>query len=381
MSRKLHLGAGLALGTAVLASSLQAQDDKLTVHGSFNVGYGKTDGLPYFGMTKDGTSDYRAVALQFGYKIDDKDRIVTQFLHRNFGESPLKSVTPAIEPIWAFYEHKFDGGYTLKVGRNPLPRGLFNEVRFIGTLLPFYRVGNSVYGETLEYIDGAVLGKSFDLGADWSLDSYVFAGGYDLKYQIPLASGTAVGRIRNENSLGTQLWLKTPIKGVKVGTFVQSYQSTPNATLPPEQRSPRTLTAMYSADATFSKVFARAEYSTFDTKAPGYLKFRSYYVQGGITPDEHWTFAAEFEDGFNDVSFSPAPIPNIHLPLNQDLFGGVTYKPSSQVAFKLEAHQVQGYAFDKAVASIIPPKAPPLVATLAPKSNVYYGLLSVAFSF
>lgn len=380
MHRNL-LKAAVLLGTALSPLTLSAQDDKLTIHGSANLGYGKTDGIPYFGMTKDGTSDYRALALQFGYKIDDKNRVVTQLLHRNFGDSPLKTIQPVIEPIWAFYEHKFDNGYTVKAGRNPLPRGIFNEVRFIGSLLPFYRVGNSVYGETLEYIDGVVLGKTFDVGAGWKVESYAFGGGYDLRYQVPLASGTAVGKIRNENSVGTQLWLKTPVKGVKVGAFIQSYQQTPAATLPEAQRPPRTTTAMYSVDAVFDKAFARAEYSTFDTKAPSYLKFRSYYVQGGITPNEHWTIAAEYDNGYNDVSFKPAPIPNIHLPLNEDLFGGVTFKPSVGVAFKFEVHQVQGYAFDKPVASIIPPTRPPLVATLAPKTKVVYGLLSVAFSF
>ncbi len=380
MTRNLLKGA-VVLAMALTPLTLSAQDDKLTIHGAANIGYGKTDGVPYFGMTKDGTSDYRALTLQFGYKLDDKSRVVMQLLHRNNGNSPLKTVQPVIEPIWAFYEHKFDNGYTVKAGRNPLPRGLFNEVRFIGTLLPFYRVGNNVYGETLEYIDGVVVGKAFDLGSGWKIDSYLFGGGYDLRYQVPTATGTAVGKIRNEHSVGTQLWLKTPIKGVKLGTFVQSYQQTPYATLPEATRPNRTLTAMYSADAVFSKAFARGEFATFSNKAPSYLKLNAYYLQAGITPDDHWTIAAEYDNGYNDISFKPAPIPNLHLPMNEDLFGGVTYKASAGVAFKFEAHQVQGYAFDTPVASIIAPTRPPLVATLAPKTKVVYGLLSVAFSF
>jgi hypothetical protein len=56
------------LCAAILAAPAVAgaQDDKLTIHGSINMGYGKTDGLPYFGLNEDGTSDYRAIALQFG---------------------------------------------------------------------------------------------------------------------------------------------------------------------------------------------------------------------------------------------------------------------------------------------------------------------------
>lgn len=381
MSRTRSLRILAVLGLAVMTSPLAAQDDRLTVHGSANIAYGKTDGLPYFGMSRDGTSDYRSLALQFGYQVGERSRVVTQLLHRNFGESPTKAITPVMEPIWAFYEHKFENGVTLKAGRNPLPRGLFNEIRFIGTLLPFYRVGNSVYGETLEYIDGVVLRRPFDIGAGWKLDTYVFGGGYDLKYQIPLAQGTAVGRIRNENAIGTQLWLMTPVRGVKVGAFVQSYQGTPYATLPDSVRPPRTLTAMYSIDASFDRAFARAEYSTFDQKDPGYLKFRSYYVQAGVMPTERFMIAAEYDGGNNNLSFAPAPIPNLDLPLNEDIGLGVTFKPSAQVAFKFEGHRVNGYAFDAAVPSVIPPVGPPFIATLAPKSKVNYFMLSVAFAF
>lgn len=369
------------LTAAMTPGAARAQDDRLSVHGSANIAYGKTDGLPYFGLNQDGTSDYRAVALQFGYKVSDNDRVVTQLLHRKFGTSPLGAITPDIEPIWAFYEHRFDNGVSVKAGRNPLPRGLFNEVRFIGTLLPFYRVGNAVYGETLENIDGVVVRKPFQLGSGWSLDSYVFGGGYDLKAQIPTSTGNSVIKIRNENSIGAQLWLNLPVKGVRVGTFLQSYKSTPSADLPEDQRPNRTLTALYSAEGVFAKAFVRGELTTFDATGNSYVKFKSYYAQAGVTPTEQLTFAVEYDGGTNNISFAPAPIPNLDLPLNKELALGVTYKPSASVAFKLEGHKVEGYSFDRPVPSVIPPTAPPLVAKLAPASKGYFGLLSVAFSF
>jgi hypothetical protein len=380
ISKMARVSACIALVLTPLAA--HAQDDKLSIHGSANIGYGKTDGLPYFGMTQDGTSAYRALALQFGYKISDKDRVVTQLLHRKFGNSPLAAITPDIEPIWAFYEHRFDNGVTLKAGRNPLPRGIFNEVRFIGTLLPLFRVGNAVYGETLEYIDGVVLRKPFELGGDWKLDSYVFGGGYDIKAQIPTSSGVSVINLRNENSYGGQLWLNTPIDGVRVGAFLNNYQGTPNASLPEAQRQKRTTTMMYSADAVFSKAFARGELTTFkQSEAPNFVDFTSYYVQAGITPTERFTFVSEYNAGTNVVRFSGTPIADLDLPLNKDLAFGVVFKPNAQVAFKLEGHKVEGYQFDRPVPSIIPPTAPPFTARLAPASKAYFALASVAFSF
>lgn len=378
---------GTVVQTAVLACACalpmvaQAQEEKLTIHGSASLAYGKSDKLPVSGVNKDGTSDYRVMALQFGYKVSDKDRVVLQLLHRKNGTSPLNAVTPVIEPVWAFYEHRFDNGFVAKVGRNPLPRGIFNEIRFIGTLLPFYRVGNGVYGETLEYVDGVVVRKPFELGGGWVLEATAFAGGYDIKAQVPGAVVRTV-QSRNENTYGGQIWLNTPIDGVRFGSFLNNYQGTPYSSLPEATRPKRTTTMLYSGEAVFSKAFARGELTTFkQTQSPNFLDFASYYLQAGITPTEKFTLAAEYNDGRNVVRFAGTPIPNLDLPLNQDIAIGVTYKPSANVAFKLEGHKAEGYTFDVGVPSVIPPTRPPLVATLAPASKTYYGLMSVSFSF
>jgi hypothetical protein len=380
MHNTIKCAAALALALAPMA--LQAQDDKLSIHGAASLAYAKSDVLPINGATKDGSSDYRIIALQFGYKISDKDRVVTQLLHRKSGGSPLNAITPAIDPVWAFYEHRFDNGFVTKVGRNPLPRGIFNEVRYIGTLLPLFRVGNAVYGETLEYVDGVVVRKPFDLGSGWKLDVSGFAGGYDIKAQIPTSTGISVVNARNENTVGSQVWLNTPIEGVRAGVFVNNYQGTPSASLPEANRPKRTTTLLYSAEAAFTKAFARAELTTFkQTKAPGFVDFMSYYVQAGVNPTEKLTLVAEYNDGRNIVRFNGTPIPDLSLPLNEDIALGVAYKPSSQVSFKLEGHKAEGYSFDRPVPSVIPPTGLPLVAKLAPASKTYYMLASVAFSF
>lgn len=377
-SRRLFRGVLIA-GLFAAPVAAQEQEDRLSVHGSANIAYGRTDRLPYFGLTRDGTTDYRAIALQFGYKISDADRVVVQLLHRNFGTSPLRAIQPVVEPVWAFYEHKFGNGTSVKLGRNPLPRGLFNEVRFIGTLLPFYRVGSAVYGETLEFLDGVVVRKQFDVGNDWSVEGYLFGGGFDLKGQIPQGNQNFVFNLRNENTVGTQVWLNTPLEGVKVGGFLASYQQTPAAGLPDSTRPARTTTYMLSADGSFERGFVRGEYSAFRSPVPSFLDVYSWYTSAGVHATEKLTFAVEYSGGNNNLRLPP--LPNLDLPLNKDIALGVTYKPSAQVAFKLEGHRIEGYAFDVPVPSVIPPTAPPFVATLAPASKTYYGLLSVAFSF
>lgn len=363
------------------AAAQEALGDRLTIHGSLNAGYGKSDGLPVFGINQDGTSNYRAIAIQFGYKINDKSRVVTQFLSRDFGTSPLQAAEKSMFPVWAFFEQKFDNGVSVKVGRNPLPRGIFNEVRFVGTLLPFYRVGSAVYGETLEYIDGAVVSKRFDLGQGFKLEANGIAGGSDLKAIVPSASGTTtVYKIRLENLVGTQLWLNTPIKGVRIGEFLASYMSTPRASLPESQRGGRTLSTLTSVNGVWTKAFARGEFETFTSSKPTKSKYAAYYVQAGVTPIEQFTFAGEYTSTTNRITL-PSPYKTFDLNLGTDAALGATWKPSAQVAFKLEGHKAEGYTFDVPVPTVVLPTTSPFNAHGAPRRTAYYGIASVAVSF
>jgi hypothetical protein len=368
--------------TITLAAPLAAQDDRFSFHGSINAGVGKSDGLGVFGIDKDGTTDYRAIAMLFGYKTSENGRVVTQLLHRRIGTSPLSASEPAVGVVWGFYEHRFDNGTTVKLGRNPLPRGIFNEVRFIGTLLPFYRNGTTVYGETLEYIDGVVASRTFELNDQWKLESSAFAGGFDVRAVLPGATGSSVVQLRAENSAGTQLWLHTPIEGVRFGAFVNNYQQTPRASLPEASRPSRTTTTLYSFDANREHGFVRAEYTAFDGRTAGQkTHYDGWYVLGGVKPSERLTFAVEYAASNNRVNL-PAPVEPLTLPVAKDLGIGAAWAVTPALVFKLEGHRQEGYSFDSPVPTIVPPTSgPPFRATLAPASKAFYGLASVAVSF
>ncbi|MEO7999153.1 MAG: hypothetical protein ABI852_16990 [Gemmatimonadaceae bacterium] len=363
------------LSTTVGAHVARAQEwtEKFSFHGSLNQGYGKSDGLGVFGINKDGTTDYRAVALQFGYKFDSNDRVVVQLLNRGVGASPLKDIMPELSPVWAFYEKKI-GGYTVKVGRNPLPRGIFNEVRFVGTLLPLFR--EALYGETLENIDGIVVTKSFELGQGFGIDANAVAGEFDVKYTLPSATGVTVGSLRMGNSVGTQLWLRLPVKGLRVGTFLDRYQGKPFL-----QHSQTQKVKMFSVDGDFTHFFARAEYQKFYSgKGKTATDYHAAYAQAGVNVTDKVTLVTEYNTASNLLHFTPT-IPDVMLNLNKDVTGGITYAPSANVKFKFEGHRADGYSFDTAVPTIIPPTSAPFVMRAAPRSKAYYGILSLAVSF
>lgn len=379
----IHFACAAACTTLLsLPLTLMAQDDRLTVHGSINMAYAKTDGLPYFGANKDGTTDYRVITLQFGYRISQQDRVVVQLLSRKLGTSPLNDVTPEVQAVWAFYEHKFNSGVSVKLGRAPLPRGLFNEIRYIGTLLPLFRVGGTgVYGETFENIDGVVVAKKFDVGGDWALETSAYGGGFNIKATLPTAAGLTVVNQRVEKTIGTQLWLVTPIRGVKAGANVSSAQPTPAATLPDSARPKRLFSTVYSVEADLDHAFARGEYTTYLSKGLLPADVTGWYLQAGVRPHEQVTVTAEY-GALNSTLRFPAPVINeVVVPASREFIFGVAWKPSAQIAFKVEGHRYKGYAFDTPVATIIPPAGPPFRAGLAPASRTNMLIASVAVSF
>ncbi|MBC8087513.1 MAG: hypothetical protein H7Z40_09610 [Phycisphaerae bacterium] len=374
VSRTLCTIAGISAVVAAAPVAAQQSLDNFTFHGSVTTGYGKSDGLGVFGVSKEGTFDYRAIALQFGYKFDSNDRVVVQLLHRGLGTSPLKSVMPELYPVYAFYEKKAKG-FTFKAGRNPLPRGIYNEVRFIGTLLPLFR--QQMYQETLENIDGLVVSRSFDLGGNWGFDANVFGGEFDIKYSIPTATTPIVGSVRAKNSLGTQLWLRTPIKGLRFGAFGDRFETQPVGKAP---KSPPQFMKLVSVDGDFSKFFARGEFQNLSAGA-GVKKssYTNWYAQGGIKPSDKWTLLTEYNQAKSLLH--PTPLPDIELNLQNDIAIAVNYTQSANVRYKLELHKADGYSFDSAVPTLVAPTKAPFVMTPAPRSKAYYGILSIAVAF
>lgn len=371
------LPALVAVVTALSAATVHAQQslDNFTFHGSLTAAYAKSDGLSLLGIPKEGTFDYNLIALQFGYRFDENNRVVVQLLHRGMGTSPLVPLLPELSPVWAFYERKA-AGFAVKLGRSPLPRGIFNEVRFIGTLLPMFR--QATYQENLENIDGIVVSRGFDLGREWGVDANAMAGEFDIKYFIPTATGSMAGVQRAKNSLGTQLWLRTPVNGLRVGAFANRFDFGTNATIPSPGRP--MLVRLLSVDGDFTHGLLRAEWQDLDGgKGSERIFYSNWFAQGGIKLTDKLTVLSEYSA--DKTLLLPTPLPDIMLNVNKDISAAVNYAPSANVKYKFELHRADGYAFDTAVPTLIPPTNAPFVVTAAPRSKAVYGIFSVSVSF
>lgn len=351
------------IGTALLpaAASAQLSMEKLQIHGYLTQGFADANGLSLNGISKHATADYRVTALLFRYDITANDHVTIQLRNRRLGTNPLKGIEPAISANWVYYEHKFEqAGLVAKAGLIPAPRGIFNEIRSVGTLLPFYRAPTNLYPEGFEAVDGASLYRRFNLKSAGTFEATAYYGGFDnASATFPstgLAPTTSIARY--EKAYGGQAWYNTPINGVRFGVGGVKFTARPSDTTNALPES-KPFTRWYgSMDATFDRAYVRSEYTLLSAGS----NTGAYYVQTGARLfNKLWINA---QDEISDRRSAGRK-----YRLQRDAAIGFSFAPVSGVSLKVERHDARGYVFEK---YLNPLKAPG-------KSG--YTILSVSTAF
>lgn len=368
-----------AAGIVLLVSASQtlpAQDitDRITWHASLNAGYGRSSELQTLGIPLKGTTDYRIFTFQSRYRIDDRNEFVAQFLNRKYGSSPLAGAINDVTAQWAYWNHKFDVGSaqgTLKVGRTPLPRGLLNELRYIGTVQPFYRPSMEVYSDAFDALDGSVVSLRKSIVGGASLEGHAFFGGSDWRSIVTTANGLEARIQRMENFYGSQLYLDIPFANIRLGSYASRMEVRTSTT-----KGMMTNT-MVSAQSQFSRFTLRAEQSNLNGFTPSRDNHHKYF-QAIAQVTDRLQIAGE-----NTISrsrlFFTNPALRAVLP-SVTSYGAasiLSIAPGTQLKF--EHHWRAGYVFDSNVATVAS-QVPPTVV-LAPERSTRYWILSVATTF
>lgn len=252
------------------------------------------------GIPEDGTTDYRFLALQFRYQISSKDTFIVQFSSRALGFSGVEALEDEVELDWAFYERRITDDTRLKVGRVQIPFGIYNEVRDVGTVLPFYRPAFVHYKEssfTSETVDGLSLGHTFFSQSDWNLDVTVFGGEWESNERVPGSSGAPVS-VPQEDGYGYQLWLTTPLSDLRLGTGLLSFKQG-ESPFPFEAQERRDVYHA-SLDSTFNRLTLQAEWDEEETDLifnmiPLTTTTTNWYVLAGLRITEKFRIWAQFE--------------------------------------------------------------------------------------
>jgi hypothetical protein len=336
---KTVVAIGLAFASTAAAQEAQEAQEaqtqgepRLLVHGYLTQAYAASDGEQLLGIPEEGTWDYRRLALQFQYAATDNDKIVVQLAQRRLGDSPLGVLEPNVKLDWAYYEHRFKSRTAVRVGRFPVPRGLLNEIRYVGTLLPFYRVPYNVYQEgsfTSETLDGAQVRQTIGRGA-WSLELDAYAGGSSM---LELATNGA-NESPAKKAFGGQLALTTPIEGLKLVGGGQRFDLR-RTILAPDGRD--TMSSWnVGGEYVHERFKIRAEYAPIFVKKAG-IEHPAYYVYGGLWLTSRWAVHGQLDQA--DITLKPAPGVTVEVEdFHHDLAAGTTYAFRPDVVAKAEYH-------------------------------------------
>lgn len=334
------LAAGLITAPALVGAQ-EGLAEKLQVHGYLTQGFGESSKIGINGLpTAEATGDYRVAALQFRYALTEKGAMTVQLRHRRLGTSPLQGAEPDVGLNWAFYQQRFDFGTSVKVGKLPIPRGIYSEIRSVGTLLPLFRAPVGTYLEGYETIDGASVTHSVELGKSWSLEGTGYGGGFDVNY--PFARGTSymVTKLRFEGVYGGQAWLSTPVEGLRLGLGGMRFRS---RKMTDTSSVPYNSSWIGSLDLTRSRYFVRSEFSHIALSSSR-SHMISYFAQGGVRVVDRLTLTAQNDIQDQKVSRGAAGYFG-YRPM-RDAAVGVTYALNPSMNVKFEQHDMKGYNFD-----------------------------------
>lgn len=331
---------GALLLAAAVSSPAKAQD-RVQVHGYLTQGYGSATDYPIYGISTDGTADYRTLALQGRVFLTSSDQVVTQISNQRLGNSLFMQFEDDVALDWLFYQRRFLGN-SVRAGRVPMPRGLFNEVRDVGTILPFFRASKAFYSEGVETVDGVTLSRSFDLGA-WTADATAFYGRFDVRAEITDETGLTVADNKWVGSVGGQLTISTPVPGVRFGgSWLKAHIK--NTT------TPTRLWTLY-ADGSFERFFVRGEYEI--ARQTDY-RYQAYYAQGGANLWKGLWFNGQAEFNTNTVGGIPQ-LGELVIPSIKDYAGGLSYRVNSHLTLKGEWHTFKGYQVGVPLSPFGPP--------------------------
>ena len=358
------------LSATSLTASAQGIPERLELHGSLNAGYGRAHELPAYGIPLTGTSDYRVFTLQGRYALSEKDQLVAQVFNRRLGTSPYVGALPDVTMQWAYWQHK-EGDFTVKVGRNPLPRGLVNEVRYIGTVLPFFRPATEMSGEAFDAIDGAVLSYRFKLPMGMDLEQHGFAGGSENRATANTTTGQELRIARTENMYGGQTYLRFPVANARLGLYAAKYDF-----VQPTSRGDR-VNIIMSGEATVDRLKLAAEHGRYTGHGPSNDN-RNGYQEATLRLTNRLSVAGQ-NAYLSRMLFFTDPALNFVYPETRTQGASVILGLTSNSVLKVENHWRKGWSFDVPTNPIASQTATEV--TLTDKRNSSYFIVSVAASF
>jgi hypothetical protein len=297
--RNQTLRAMLLLAVTLVAGRAEAivlLDGKLNIAGYAYWGYGRTDGNRFQLGNEDGYYDNAALALALRAQPTDDLTAAIQFTQdEDYTQNGVD---------YAYFEWRASDTVRLRVGMPKVPLGISWDVNDVGTVRPFLRLPNSVYGNTnfggYSYLGAGVSG-TLPLPASHELAYDLFAGGISQFVLTPydalaVRDGTSSDPafpgswVEMQDCVGGRLRLVTPIPGLSIagsGFWGRTPEAQFDGALRPTWMGAASLE--YAGDVWL----LRAEY--FHLYERGLGDSDGGYVEGGVHLGPRWQLVAKVE--------------------------------------------------------------------------------------
>lgn len=323
----------LLAGGVASAQTIPGWISKVSIHGYASQAYAVSEDHPIFGITTDGTTDYRDLALQFRYDANRRNAFVVQFRHERLGE---RHTDDDVQLAWAFYQRNFSDRLSLKAGRIPLPLGIFNEASGAATTSPFFRPPHEFYDRhyTSRTVEGVLTSASLGRAGGWSFDADAYFGRWMLD------QWNYEERADAKNAWGGQIWANTPWPGVRIGGGAYRCTVKPSGTYAGPEYDYAALHA--SIDADLDRWRIASEVFTGNL-GDNYGRYRTWYGQVGFDVTPKLSVHAR-----STIARVEAPINGheVHARISDDIGLSVNYAVHPQLLFKVEGHTNEGLLRD-----------------------------------
>lgn len=209
--------------------------ENIQVGGFFSQGWLKSSGNNYPFAAKDGTFDFREMAVNVSTTFGSHLRVGAQGFAQtlgNYGEDRVML-------DWAVADYNFRQEFGVRAGRIKYPKGLYGEALDLDVVRPFIFLPLSLYNPVLRdfssSFDGAMVYGSINAGRGGSLDYKVFTGDIRMDTRQGVADffnttnlyKNGVTALGLDHLVGASADWTTPVEGLKVHL---SYSALKNVT-------------------------------------------------------------------------------------------------------------------------------------------------------
>lgn len=398
LARLARAGFFLPLVALFCAAALGAQQEEsywkrhFSLHGFATVGFGELDPARpgnltgdevILGIEEDGSFPYGNAALNLRYDPAPKHTFILQIATSELGNSPIDDLEDDIELDWFFYQYQVTDYTRLRIGRQPAPAGIFNELRDVGVLLPFFRPAFVFYREGSlfsETVDGIGISHRFFPERAWNLDVDAYYGEFAVFEQ----GAMSFNEVDVTDAVGAQLWLETPIDGLRLGLGGLRWDVGEESAF---NREKTTWKSWYgSVDGVFDRFVARGEFRRlevdvvpFQSPLPVALGIDLYYLQLGWHATDKLAFYVQPE--FTDIQQDSVTFVggSTRSKDRRDYGFSAVYQFRPNIVLKGEYHEVEA---ELTVGNeIVFGPTGPAVRVLYDTFEGDYSILSLAVSF